>query len=29
MTDEDNVWSELASIPAEPPETRNKCLQCK
>ncbi|XP_018057203.1 PREDICTED: DTW domain-containing protein 2 isoform X2 [Atta colombica] len=26
---EDNVWSELASISADPPETRDKCQQCK
>jgi len=29
MTNEDNVWNELASIPADPPETRDKCQQCK
>ncbi|KAG5319817.1 DTWD2 protein, partial [Pseudoatta argentina] len=29
VMNEDNVWSELASIPADPPETRDKCQQCK
>ncbi|KMQ98433.1 dtw domain-containing protein 2-like protein [Lasius niger] len=29
MTNEDDVWNELASIPADPPETRDKCQQCK
>ncbi|XP_071559691.1 tRNA-uridine aminocarboxypropyltransferase 2 [Temnothorax nylanderi] len=29
MTNEDNVWRELARIPADPPDTRDKCQQCK
>ncbi|KAL6426072.1 hypothetical protein ACFW04_008977 [Cataglyphis niger] len=29
MTNENDVWNELASIPADPPETRDKCQQCK
>lgn len=29
MTNEDDVWNELANLPAEPPEARDKCQQCK
>ncbi|RLU19950.1 hypothetical protein DMN91_008509 [Ooceraea biroi] len=29
MTNEDDVWNDLAGIPADPPETRDKCQQCK
>lgn len=26
---EETVWQELSEIFADPPETRDKCLQCK
>ncbi|XP_043469103.1 tRNA-uridine aminocarboxypropyltransferase 2 [Leptopilina heterotoma] len=28
-TNEENVWKELAEIPADPPKMRNKCEQCR
>lgn len=29
MTNEEHVWQELAGIPADPPEARDKCPQCR
>lgn len=29
MTHEETVWEELSGIPADPPETRDKCIQCR
>lgn len=29
MTNEETAWQELSEIPADPPEARDKCSQCK
>ncbi|XP_014204053.1 DTW domain-containing protein 2 [Copidosoma floridanum] len=29
MKDESEIWEELSNIPADPPEMRDKCLQCR
>ncbi|KAI4501705.1 hypothetical protein M0802_003040 [Mischocyttarus mexicanus] len=29
MTNENTAWEELSNISADPPEARNKCVQCK
>ncbi|XP_015608994.1 DTW domain-containing protein 2 isoform X2 [Cephus cinctus] len=29
MTNEDIVWEELSGLPADPPDMRDKCIQCR
>lgn len=29
MEDGNGIWEELCNIPADPPEMRDKCGQCK
>lgn len=29
MEGESGIWEELSNIPADPPEMRDKCAQCR